>query len=99
MWYAILASHASGSAERRAAERPRHLEYLQRLRDQGRLMVAGPHPSIDCEDPGPAGVTGSLIIAEFESAEAARSWADADPYATAGIITQVDVKPFTPVMP
>jgi uncharacterized protein YciI len=99
MWYAILAEDVDDSLERRLAARPRHLERLQRLRDEGRLLLAGPHPAIDCEDPGPAGFTGSLIVAEFSSLEAARAWADADPYGEAGVYARVTVKPFKKVLP
>jgi hypothetical protein len=75
------------------------LERLQRLRDEGRLLLAGPHPAIDCEDPGDAGFSGSLVVAEFADLEAARSWADADPYRAAGVYAQVEVKPFKKVLP
>lgn len=99
MFYAILASDAPGSLEARLAARPAHLKRLQELQAGGRLLVAGPHPAIDCNDPGPAGFTGSLVIAEFESLEAAESWAQQDPYVGAGVYQQVTVKPFKPVLP
>lgn len=99
MLYAILAEDAAGSLTGRQAARPQHLARLEALRAEGRLVLAGPHPAIDAEDPGPAGFTGSLIVAEFESLEAARAWADADPYVTAGVYTRVTVKPFRKVMP
>jgi len=83
----------------RAKTRAAHLKYVQRLVDQGRLVLAGPHPAIDCPEPGPAGFSGSLIIAEFESLEEARAWADSDPYLSAGVFAEVDVKPFVQVLP
>jgi uncharacterized protein YciI len=79
--------------------RPAHLSRLQQLNDEGRLFVAGPHPAIDNNDPGEAGFTGSLVVAEFESLEQAKSWADADPYVAAGIYAKVLVKPFKKVLP
>jgi uncharacterized protein YciI len=94
MWYAIMGRDAENSLEKRSAARPQHLARLQALREAGRLLLAGPHPAIDSEDPGPAGFTGSLIIAEFGSLQEARDWADADPYIQAGVYSQVDVKPF-----
>jgi uncharacterized protein YciI len=81
------------------AARPAHLARLIALRDEGRLLLAGPCPAIDAEDPGPAGFSGSLVIAEFDSLEAARAWADADPYAEAGVYTRVEVRPFRKVLP
>lgn len=99
MLYAILCEDAPGSAEARAASRPAHLDRLKALLNEGRLELAGPHPAIDAEDPGPAGVTGSLIVAEFESLEDARKWADADPFILAGVYEQVTVKPFKKVLP
>ncbi len=83
----------------RGQVRPAHLARLQALRDEGRLMLAGPCPAIDAEDPGPAGFSGSLVVAEFESLEAAREWADADPYAAAGIYVRTEVRPFRRVLP
>jgi uncharacterized protein YciI len=99
MWYVIDARDVQDSLVRRRAARPRHLERLEALRDAGRLLLAGPYPAIDAEDPGPAGFSGSLIVAEFESLEAARAWADADPYAEAGVYASVDVRPFRKVLP
>ena len=87
------------SLEDRLAVRPEHLERIQALQSEGRLIVAGPHPAIDSEDPGPAGFSGSLIVAEFDSLEAAQSWADDDPYARTGVFNQVVVKPFKKVLP
>lgn len=99
MYYAIMASDVEDSLERRLAARPSHLQRLQQLKNQGRLMLAGPFPAIDNEDPGPAGFSGSLIVAEFESLEEARAWADADPYVTAEVYADVTVKPFRKVLP
>jgi uncharacterized protein YciI len=99
MWYVIDARDVQDSLDRRLAARPRHLERLNALRDAGRLLLAGPYPAIDAEDPGPAGFSGSLIVAEFESLAAARAWADADPYAEAGVYASVDVRPFRKVLP
>ena len=99
MYYAIISEDIEDSRERRAGARTDHLARLERLREQGRLLVAGPHPAIDAIDPGPAGFSGSLVIAEFESLAAAREWADADPYVAAGVYRQVTVKPFLKVLP
>lgn len=99
MWYAILSEDVENSLERRKSARADHLARLNELVDQGRLLLAGPHPAIDAEDPGPAGFTGSLVIAEFESLEAAEAWAQADPYVAAGAYAQVTVKPFRKVLP
>ena len=99
MWYAIISEDNEGSLEKRLAARPDHLSRLTTLVDEGRLLVAGPNPAVDCPDPGPAGFTGSLIIAEFESLEYARAWADADPYVAAGVYGKVTVKPFKRVLP
>ncbi len=99
MFYAILAEDAPDSLERRLATRPAHLARLEKLRDEGRLLLAGPHPAIDAEDPGPAGFSGSLVVAEFESLEEARRWAEADPYREAGVYARVTVKPFRKVLP
>lgn len=99
MWYVIDARDVQDSLERRREARPRHLARLDALRDAGRLLLAGPYPAIDAEDPGPAGFSGSLIVAEFESLAAARAWADADPYAEAGVYASVDVRPFRKVLP
>jgi len=99
MWYAIEGHDGAGVLERRLAARRQHLARLVELRDQGRLLVAGPCPAIDAEDPGPAGFSGSIVIAEFESLEAARAWADADPYVADGVYERVDVRPFRRVLP
>lgn len=99
MWYAIEGHDSSDVLERRIAARPEHLARLTTLRDAGRLLLAGPCPAIDAEDPGPAGFSGSIVIAEFESLDAARDWADADPYVAAGVYQRVDVRPFRPVLP
>lgn len=99
MLYAIIATDVANSLESRLATRPAHLERLQQLKDQGRLILAGPHPAIDSNDPGPAGFSGSLIVAEFDSLGAAQIWADADPYRAAGVYASVVVKPFKLVLP
>ncbi len=99
MYYTIVGTDRDGSLEQRKANRPAHLARLQALLDEGRLLVAGPNPAIDSEDPGEAGFTGSLIIASFESLEAARDWANSDPYLAAGVYRDVVVKPFKKVMP
>jgi uncharacterized protein YciI len=99
MYYAIISEDVEDGLGRRTEVRPAHLARLETLRDEGRLLLAGPHPAIDAEDPGPAGFSGSLVIAEFESLEAARTWADADPYVSAGVYASVKVKPFRRVLP
>lgn len=99
MYYAILAEDAPDTLPQRMATRAEHLARLHALRDAGRLLLAGPHPALDCEDPGEAGYTGSLIVAQFDSLEAAQAWADADPYRAAGVYTRVTVKPFRKVLP
>ena len=99
MYYAIISEDVSNSLALRQSARPAHLERLQALAAEGRLLVAGPHPAIDTNDPGDAGFSGSLVIAEFESLEQAQSWADADPYVSAGVYQQVKVKPFKRVLP
>ena len=99
MWYAIEGYDTTDALPGRLAARPAHLARLTALRDQGRLLLAGPCPAIDAEDPGPAGFTGSIVIAEFASLEAARAWADADPYCAAGVYQRVDVRPFRKVLP
>ncbi|MCA1772341.1 MAG: YciI family protein [Halomonas sp.] len=99
MLYAIISEDTANSLERRLAARPDHLARLEALRDEGRLVLAGPHPAIDANDPGEAGFSGSLVIAEFDSLEDAESWADADPYVIAGVYAQVTVKPFKKVLP
>ncbi len=99
MLYAIIAQDVNNSLEKRLAARPAHLERLNTLLDQGRLILAGPHPVIDSEDPGEAGFSGSLVVAEFDDLAAAQSWADDDPYTHAGVYQQVTVKPFKKVFP
>ena len=99
MLYAIFGNDVTDSLEKRKAARPAHLARLQALQDEGRLLLAGPFPAVDAVDPGPAGFTGSLIVAEFASLEAAEAWADADPYVAAGVYAKVTVKPFKKVMP
>ncbi|MBL4851624.1 MAG: YciI family protein [Gammaproteobacteria bacterium] len=99
MHYVIIAEDADNSLDKRLAARSAHLERLQTLKDAGRLVVAGPCPGIDSVDPGPAGFTGSVIIAEFASLDAAKAWADADPYVGAGVYASVNVKPFKYVLP
>lgn len=99
MWYAIISQDVPDSLEKRLSVRPAHLARLKELADAGRLLVAGPHPAIDSEDPGSAGFTGSLVVAEFASLADAQAWADADPYIDAGVYQQVVVKPFRKVLP
>ncbi len=99
MLYAILGDDIPNSLEKRLAARPAHLARLNSLQQDGRLLLAGPLPAIDSPDPGPAGFSGSLIVAEFESLEAALSWAEADPYVDAGVYARVTVKPFKKVLP
>ncbi|MFJ4442897.1 YciI family protein [Pseudomonas sp. NPDC089422] len=99
MLYAIIASDVANSLEKRLAARPAHIERLQQLKAEGRVVLAGPHPAIDSNDPGEAGFSGSLIVAEFDSLAAAQSWADADPYIAAGVYDKVIVKPFKQVLP
>jgi len=97
--YAIISQDVEESLAKRTAARPEHLKRLEALRDAGRLIIAGPHPAIDSETPGPAGFSGSLVIAEFPSLEDAQAWADADPYVAAGVYARVIVKPFKKVLP
>ncbi|PZP55962.1 MAG: hypothetical protein DI596_10870 [Azospira oryzae] len=99
MLYAIVAEDAPGSLTKRLAARPAHLERLKALQDAGRLVLAGPMPAIDSPDPGPAGFSGSLIVAEFPSLADAQAWADADPYVAAGVYARVTVRPFKKVLP
>ena len=99
MLYAVIAQDRPGTLEQRLATRPAHLERLNALQAEGRLLLAGPHPAIDSPDPGEAGFTGSLVVAEFASLDDAQSWADADPYITAGVYAQFSVKPFKKVLP
>jgi uncharacterized protein YciI len=97
--YAFISQDAADTLDKRMAARPAHLKRLEQLRDEGRLILAGPHPAIDNEDPGPAGFTGSLVVAEFDSLQDAQTWAKADPYVTAGVYQQFSVKPFKKVLP
>ncbi|MBI3777872.1 MAG: YciI family protein [Gammaproteobacteria bacterium] len=99
MWYVINGTDTEESLERRLSVRAAHLERLQQLLNEGRLLLAGPYPAVDGNDPGPAGFTGSLIVAEFDSLEDAQAWANADPYVAAGVYTGVSVKPFRKVLP
>jgi uncharacterized protein YciI len=99
MLYAIIAQDKENTLQQRLAARPAHLERLQALQAYGRLLLAGPHPAIDSEDPGPAGFSGSLIVAEFASQQDAQIWANADPYVEAGVYSQVTIKPFKKVLP
>jgi len=97
MLYAIIATDVENSLDKRLAARPDHLARLQALQDSGKLLLAGPHPAVDSEDPGSAGFTGSLIVAEFDSLDAAQQWADNDPYKAAHVYKKVVVKPFKKV--
>ncbi|MGN2251964.1 YciI family protein [Frateuria sp. GZRe12] len=99
MWFAIVGTDVLDSLEKRKSARPEHLARLEKLHAEGRLLLAGPFPAIESEDPGPAGFTGSLIVAEFPSQADARRWADADPYVAAGVYASVEVKPFRKTLP
>lgn len=99
MWYAIVGLDNEHSLAARQIARPAHVARLKQLLDEGRLLLAGPFPAIDAEDPGPAGFEGSLIIAEFEDLETARAWAQADPYVGAGVYREVSVRPFRKTLP
>ena len=99
MLYVIISQDVEDSLTKRMSARPAHLQRLQQLQDTGRLVLAGPHPAIDCENPGAAGFSGSLVVAEFDSLEDAQAWADADPYIEAGVYATVSVKPFKKVLP
>src|SRR5665811_781198 len=99
MWYAITGQDTADSLEKRTASRPAHVARLQTLQAQGRLLLAGPFPAVDAEDPGAAGYTGSLIVAEFASLQDAQAWADADPYMTGGVYREVSVQPFRKTFP
>ena len=99
MWYVIIGEDTENSLEKRIEARPQHLERLTALSEQNRLLVAGPNPAVDNEDPGQAGFTGSIIIAEFDSLQAAKEWANQDPYIQQGVYKNVTVKPFKKVFP
>jgi len=99
MLYAIISQDVANSLPLRKQTRSAHLERVERLKNEGRLIVAGPHPAVDNDDPGEAGFTGSLIVAEFESLDVAQAWADEDPYMKAGVYASVTVKPFKKVLP
>ncbi|CAH8187224.1 MULTISPECIES: YciI family protein [Vibrio] len=97
MWYVIFSQDVENSLEKRMSVRPQHLERLQKLQNEGRLLTAGPMPAIDSDNPGEAGFTGSTVIADFTSLQQAQAWADADPYVEAGVYQHVIVKPFKKV--
>jgi uncharacterized protein YciI len=99
VWYAVISEDHEGSLDKRLAARPEHVARLKALVEQGRMLIAGPHPAVDSPDPGPAGFTGSLVVADFDSLEEAKTWADADPYISAGVYRTVTVKPFNLVLP
>jgi uncharacterized protein YciI len=99
MWYAIIGTDNVDSLAARKSARPAHLARLQQLQDEGRMLLAGPFPAIDADDPGPAGFSGSLIVAEFGSLAEAQGWAAADPYVDAGVYRETTVKPFRKVLP
>lgn len=99
MWYAVISEDREDTLDKRLAARPEHVARLTALRDEGRLLIAGPHPAVDSPDPGPAGFTGSLVVVEFDSLEDAKAWADEDPYIAAGVYGKVTVKPFILVLP
>lgn len=99
MLYAIFAQDIPDSLQKRLAVRPQHLQRLQQLQDEGRLILAGPFPAVESNDPGTSGFTGSLIVAEFDSLQAATNWADDDPYRHEGVYEKVTIKPFKQVFP
>jgi uncharacterized protein YciI len=99
VWYAIMSTDHEGSLSKRLAARPAHVARLVALRDEGRLLIAGPHPAVDSQDPGPAGFTGSLVVVDFPTIEDAKAWADQDPFVAAGVYQEVVVKPFNLVLP
>jgi uncharacterized protein YciI len=99
MYYAIISEDVENSLTKRTAARAQHLARLEQLKSEARLLIAGPHPAIDCENPGEAGFTGSLIVAEFNSLKGAQEWADNDPYVAGGVYAQVIVKPYKLVLP
>ncbi|NMP16623.1 MULTISPECIES: YciI family protein [unclassified Thalassotalea] len=98
MWYMIYSEDVDNSLQKRLSVRDKHLARLQQLQDQGRLLIAGPLPAIDSDDPGQSGFTGSLLVIDFDSLDAAKAWADADPYIAAGVYKNVTVKPFKKVL-
>ena len=97
--YAIISEDVEDSLGKRMSARPAHIKRLQALQDEGRLVLAGPHPAVDSENPGDVGFSGSLVVAEFDNLEAAQHWADSDPYIDAGVYAKVTVKPFKKVFP
>lgn len=99
MWYVIYSRDREGSLERRLQARPEHVARLHALREQGRLLLAGPRPAVDSEDPGPAGFQGSLVVAEFDSLPEAQAWVDAEPYLAAGVYESMEVSPFKRLLP
>ena len=99
MWYAVISEDAPDSLPKRLTARRAHVARLEQLKSEGRLLLAGPHPAIDAQDPGPAGFSGSLIVAEFASLVEAQAWADADPYVAAGVYARVNVKPLRKTLP
>ena len=99
MWYAIMSEDVDDSLEKRMAARPDHLARMRGLVEQGRVLIAGPHPAVDSAEPGSAGFTGSLVVVDFDSLQAAQDWADDDPYVVAGVYRKVTVKPFNLVLP
>lgn len=99
MLYAIISEDIENSLGKRLSVRPDHIKRLQELQNHGRLVLAGPHPAVDCDNPGDAGFTGSLIVAEFDSLQSAQEWAESDPYIEAGVYAKVTVKPFKKVFP
>lgn len=99
MFYSIVSQDVENSLELRKSARPAHIERLDQLKDQGRLLLAGPNPAIEANDPGEAGFTGSIVIAEFDNLQQAQEWADSDPYVAAGVYERVQVKPFKKVLP
>ena len=99
MLYAIIATDIENSAVKRTETRPRHMAYIRPLMDQGRVLLAGPHPAVDSPEPGPGGMTGSLIVAEFDSLKDAQEWAASDPYSIEGVFAEVTIKPFLKVHP
>ena len=99
MWYAVISEDVENSLEMRGKSREAHLERLTTLAEEGRVLIAGPHPATDSEDPGSAGFTGSLVVVDFPSLDEAKAWADVDPYVTSGVYQKVTVKPFKHVLP